>query len=401
MSQKPLLTIFLIVFIDLFGFGIILPLLPFIAEQYSASPFEIGLLTASYSLFQLIGAPILGRLSDRYGRKKLLIISQLGTVAGFVLLGVAGSLPILFLSRIIDGITGGNISIAQAYIADVTEKKDRAKGMGMLGAAFGLGFILGPVVGGILAKFGFAAPAYFAAGIAFASVLATWFLLKETVDITKAKHSPKTTFSFSRLSAVFKSQPIGMLTIAFFILNLAFSSMTGNFALWTQAKFSYGPTENGWLFAYVGIIAVITQMLVLPRLVKRMGEGKLLSLGTASLGIGLASIPFSRTPVFLYLSLLWIAFGNGVSNPSLLAVASESVKKEEYGGTLGFLQSAGSFGRVIGPPLGGELFEVKGKDSPFVFASLLTGVIVVMFVRFLKTNVYAIVDDRDETKAAR
>ena len=152
MKNKSLLTIFLIVFIDLLGFGIILPLLPYIAEKYSANPFQIGMLTATYSFFQLIAAPILGRLSDRYGRKKLLIISQFGSAVGYLILGLSGNLPLLFLSRIIDGITGGNISIAQAYIADVTTKENRARGMGMIGAAFGLGFIFGPAIGGFLSK---------------------------------------------------------------------------------------------------------------------------------------------------------------------------------------------------------------------------------------------------------
>jgi len=185
MKNKSLLTIFLIVFIDLLGFGIILPLLPYIAEIYKATPLQIGLLTAVYSFFQLIASPILGRLSDRYGRKKLLIISQLGSAIGYLILGLAGSLPLLFLSRIIDGITGGNISIAQAYIADVTTKENRAKGMGMIGAAFGLGFIFGPAIGGFLSKFSFSTPAYFATAISLLSVFATIFFLQETVDEKK------------------------------------------------------------------------------------------------------------------------------------------------------------------------------------------------------------------------
>jgi len=191
MKNKNLLTIFLIVLIDLLGFGIILPLLPYIAEKYQANPFQIGLLTASYSFFQLIASPILGRLSDRYGRKKILMISQFGSVVGYLLLGLAGSLLLLFISRIVDGITGGNISIAQAYIADVTDKKNRAKGMGMIGAAFGLGFIFGPALGGLLAKISYSTPAYFAAGIAMLTVVTTYFFLKESVDVKVVAKSPR------------------------------------------------------------------------------------------------------------------------------------------------------------------------------------------------------------------
>ena len=184
-SNKSLLTIFLIVFIDLLGFGIILPLLPYIAEKYQATPLQIGIISAAYSFFQLIASPILGRLSDRYGRKKILIISQLGSTIGYLILGLAGNLPLLFLSRIIDGITGGNISIAQAYIADVTTKENRAKGMGLIGAAFGLGFIFGPAIGGALSKISYSAQAYFATAVSLITVFATMFFLKETVNEKK------------------------------------------------------------------------------------------------------------------------------------------------------------------------------------------------------------------------
>ncbi len=224
-NKKALLTIFFIVFIDLLGFSLILPLLPFIAEKYVADAFTIGLLSASYFVFQLLASPILGRLSDRYGRKKILIISQLGSAAGFLLLGLAGSLPLLFLSRIIDGATGGNISIAQAYIADVTDKKNRARGMGMIGAAFGLGFIFGPAIGGVLSRFGFWAPAFFATSFSLVTAFSTAFFLKETVNTAKTSHSPATSFSLSEIKKAFQVYPVGLLIVVFLVLNLAFSMM--------------------------------------------------------------------------------------------------------------------------------------------------------------------------------
>lgn len=371
MKNKSLMTIFLIVFIDLLGFGIILPLLPYIAEKYSAGPLQIGLLTATYSFFQLIASPILGRLSDRYGRKKLLIISQLGSALGYLILGLAGNLPLLFLSRVIDGITGGNISIAQAYIADVTDKKNRAKGMGILGAAFGLGFIFGPAIGGFLSKFSYSAPAYFATAISLLAVLTTVFFLKETIDEKKAMISPKTKLSFEELKRVLMMKPIGLLIFVFFVLNTSFSIMQGNFALWTQKTFNYGPSQNGWLFAYIGILAVVVQLKVLPFLTNKFEEKTILYISLFLMFIGLSLIPFSPHPNFLYVALFFLPLGNGLANPTIQALASENVPPEEYGGTLGFLQSAGSLGRIIGPIIGGIIFQSFGKDNAFYFASFI------------------------------
>ncbi len=370
-NNKSLMTIFLIVFIDLLGFGIILPLLPYIAEKYLASPLQIGILSATYSLFQLISSPILGRLSDRYGRKKILIISQIGSAFGYLLLGLAHSLPLLFLSRIIDGVTGGNISIAQAYIADVTTKKNRARGMGLIGAAFGLGFIFGPAIGGALSKISYSAPAYFATGVSLITILATIFFLKETIDEKKASTSPRTKFSFHEFKRVMKLYPIGLLIIVFLMLNIAFSVQQGTFALWTQKTFNFDASQNGWLFAYVGILAVVFQMKLLPFVIKRFHEKNILLISLIFMAIGLILIPLAKHPNFLFVSLFFLPLGNGLANPTIQALASENVPAEEYGETLGILQSAGSMGRIIGPILGGEIFQSLGKDTVFYFAGFL------------------------------
>lgn len=365
MKNKALLTVFFIVFLDLFGFGIILPLLPFIAEEFHANPFQIGLLTSTYSFFQLIAAPILGRLSDRYGRKKLLVVSQIGSAAGYILLGLAHSLPLLFLSRLIDGVTGGNISVAQAYVADVTDKKDRAKGMGMLGAAFGLGFIFGPAFGGFLSQWSFAAPAYAAAAMAGLTALATSYFLKESIDTKKAITSPHTRFNLDEIKKVLSLRPVGLLIIIFLLFNTGFSVIQGNFALWTERTFSYTATENGYLLAFIGVVSASTQLLALPRLLKRFSEIKLLKMGTLAITIGMFSFLLVTKPFMLFFSILFIPFGFGLINPSIQALASENVPPEDYGGVLGTLQSAGSLGRVFGPAGGGELFHVFGKNSPF------------------------------------
>lgn len=381
-NNKSLLTIFLVVFIDLLGFGIILPLLPYIAEKYQATPLQIGLLSASYSFFQLIASPILGRLSDRFGRKKILIISQIGSTIGYLILGLAHSLPLLFLSRIIDGVTGGNISIAQAYIADVTTKENRARGMGMIGAAFGLGFIFGPAIGGALSKISYSAPAYFAAAVSIITILATIFFLKETVNEKKAAISPRTKFSWREFKRVLNLYPIGLLIIVFLMLNTAFSIMQGNFSLWTQRTFDFDASQNGWLFTYIGILAVIFQMKLLPYVVKRFHEKNILQVSLIFMAIGLLLIPLAKHPNFLFVALFFLPLGNGLANPTIQAIASENVPKEEYGETLGILQSAGSLGRIIGPVIGGEIFQSLGKDTAFYFA----GFIVISTLVYLKVK---------------
>lgn len=379
-NKRSLITIFLVVFIDLLGFGLILPLLPYIAERFEASPLQIGLLTAVYSFFQLVASPILGRLSDRYGRKKLLIISQLGSAFGYLLLGLAGNLPLLFLSRIIDGITGGNISIAQAYIADVTTKKNRAQGMGLMGAAFGLGFIFGPAIGGALSKISYSTPAYFATAVSLLTVLTTIFFLKETVNTKAAVKSPRTKFSLDEFKRVLSLYPIGLLIVVFFLTNTSFSTMQGTFALWTQETFNFAPVNNGWLFTYIGVLAVLFQLRLLPFVTKKFHEKTILLWSLVFMAIGMFLIPLSFSPDFLYVALFFMPLGQALAMPTVQAMATENVPPEEYGETLGVMQAAGSFGRIVGPIIGGEMFQVMGKDSAFYFA----GAILIFTLVYLK-----------------
>lgn len=370
-NNSKLITIFLIVFIDLLGFGLILPLLPYIAESYAANPLVIGVLSATYSLFQFIAGPILGRLSDRYGRKKILIISQAGSVLGYLLLATANSLPLLFLSRIIDGATGGNISIAQAYMADITDKKTRAKGMGLLGAAFGLGFMLGPATGGYLSRFGFAIPALAAALIGTLTTLMTLLFLKETVNLKVASHSPNTKLTWEKFRLLLHKKPIGLLIIVCFLISLGFAGMQGTYAIWAQDSFNWGPSQVGSIFAYIGILSIIIQTQLLHRFITYFGEKKLLiiSLPTLALGFLLLSLTHSL-PLHLFANF-FIVLGNSLANPTLNALATENIESSEYGETLGVLQSAGSLGRIIGPAVAGEVYFVIGKNAPFQLSSLI------------------------------
>lgn len=371
-------TIFGIVFIDLLGFGLVLPLLPYIAEKYSASPAVIGLLAATYSFFQFVAGPVLGRLSDRYGRKKLLVISQFGSVLGYLLLAVAGSLPLLFLARSIDGVTGGNISIAQAYMADITDKKTRAKGMGLLGAAFGLGFMLGPALGGYLSRFGFGVPALFAAAVGMITTLLTAFVLPETVDLKQAKRSPRTRLNWRELLVVLRTYPIGMLIVAFFLISLGFSGMQGVYALWAQASFGWGPSEVGYIFGFIGIMSIIVQTQILPRALKTWNERALLKISLPFLALGFLLLSFAGTLPLHLLANVFIVLGNALANPTLTALATESIPPEEYGETLGLLQSAGSLGRIAGPAAAGEIYTLAGHNTPFRISALI----------FLATGIY-------------
>ena len=277
MDKRRLVTVFVIVFVDLLGFGLILPLLPFYADAYGASPFVVGLLAASYAAAQFVGAPVLGRLSDRYGRRPILLISIAGTVVGFLLLGLAEPLgralagdsseattnaiilAILFLSRILDGVTGGNISVAQAYITDVTDEENRARGLGLIGAAFGLGFIIGPALGGALSAGGrYAVPAFVAAAIAALNWFAVLFWLPESLtEETKAelaKQPARSILSVRELVNALKRPRFGPLLNVRFFYGLAFATFTGVFALYAQYRLQLDSTGTGYILAYVGLL---------------------------------------------------------------------------------------------------------------------------------------------------
>jgi DHA1 family tetracycline resistance protein-like MFS transporter len=400
MKRSPLVVIFTTVFIDLVGFGIVIPVLPFYAEgtRFNATPRTVGFLFASYSIMQLIFSPILGRLSDKYGRRPVLLISIIGTGIGFLILGFATTLWMLFVGRILDGITGGNISTAQAYIADITTKEDRAKGMGLLGAAFGLGFIFGPAIGGILSRWGVAVPFLFAAGLCFANALLLYFTLPETVT---PDHPARVSAAGGRgLSQLVESltQPrLGFVLIIYFLFIVAFSIMTTSFSLYTMFRFGYDAQHNGYLFAYVGLIAVIIQGGLIGRLVKRFGELPLVIVGALFFAASLFAVPFVGPASGGLLALLIgggiFSLGNSLSTPSLTSLASKSVGPGEQGSVLGVTQSVASLARAVGPALAAILIHsatpYQGADgqSHFMsdhslFVTFWTGS-VIMFLAFL------------------
>ena len=400
MDRSRLIVIFTTVFIDLVGFGIVIPVLPFYAEGtiFNATPRTVGLLFASYSIMQLIFAPILGGLSDKHGRRPVLFLSIIGTGIGFLVLGLATTLWMLFAGRILDGITGGNISTAQAYIADITTSENRAKGMGLIGAAFGLGFIFGPAIGGILSRWGIQVPFFFAAALCFANAILLYFRLPETVTRDHpAKHQAAGGRGLNQVIKSLKQPRLAFVMVIYFLFIVAFSIMTTSFSLYTMFRFGYDAQHTGYLFAYVGLIAVIIQGGLIGRLVKRFGELPLVIVGAFCFAISLFAVPFVG-PAAGGLAALLIgggvfSAGNSLATPALTSLASKSVGPAEQGTVLGVMQSVASLARAVGPSLAALLIASSvahlGADGEphymsdhSLFITFWTGA-AIMFVAFI------------------
>lgn len=397
----PLIIIFITVFIDLVGFGMIIPILPFYAKTapFNANPFEIGILFAIYSLMQFIFAPILGRLSDTYGRRPVLFISLMGSALGYLVLGLANTLLLVFIGRVIGGVTGANISTAQAYVADVTSKENRAKGMGMFGAMFGLGFVLGPAIAGVLSKYGIHVPFFFAAGLSLANSIALYFVLPESVK--RGEHS-QFAGRGNRLVELIESlrqREFGTLNLLYFLLITAFSIMTYAYVLFTAFRFGYDAEHNGYLFFFVGVVSIIGQGVLFNRLAGRFGEAGLAAAGCLLMGISLFLIPYvgpaaGGLAALLFVSAL-LSFGNSLASPALTSLVSKISADHKQGSSLGIMQSGASLARAIGPMIGGILLnnQANAVDNGTVFRTFWTAA-AIMFVAFV-TAIYAIRIMRD------
>jgi MFS transporter, DHA1 family, tetracycline resistance protein len=376
-QRSPLFVLFLTVFIDMVGFGIIIPVLPLYAERFHATPIAIGWLTGIYSGMQIIFTPILGKLSDRFGRRPVLMVSIAGTAIGFALMGMATALPLLFVARILAGITGGNISIPQAYIADVTAPEQRSRSMGMIGAAFGLGFTFGPMIGGIMSRISYSAPFFFAAGLAVANTLLVYLILPESLS----REHRATPHEGATMAEVFRHGRGWMFAIVvatYFFLIVGFAIMTTLFALFTEKRFGYDAHANGYLFGFIGILTVVVQGGLIGRLVKMFGEVTLARAGLLLTAGSLALLPFSGNLILLLLACAGLSFGTGFASPPLSGLASQMIDRSWQGRALGVMQSAGSIGRLLGPLLGGWLLMLDLKKpvtaygrTPFFVGALL------------------------------
>jgi len=366
---SPLLVIFITVFIDLLGFGIIIPLLPFYAEHFGASALLVGLLSTSFSLAQFVFAPFWGRLSDRIGRRPVILIGLLGSCLSYAFFALATSLPMLFLARTLAGIAGANIPTAQAFIADSTTADTRARGMGLIGAAFGLGFMFGPAIGGFLSHWGYAAPAWFASAISLANFVAALLLLPES----RPGHL-RDTIRPARLEVIRRAlarPQLPLVLLVYFIVLTSFASFEAMFALYSERRFGFSAATIGYMFAWVGVVLATVQGLLVGRVVKAIGERRLVPLAVFVIAAALGSVPFAPTVPVLAAVCGLLAFGMGFNSPSLLSAISQLADPRDQGSTLGVSQSLGSLARIIGPMWGGWVFDQFGIRYPFFTAAAL------------------------------
>jgi MFS family permease len=373
-QRSPLFVLFLTVFIDLVGFGIVIPILPLYAEHFHASPIAIGWLTGIYSGMQIIFTPILGKLSDRFGRRPVLFVSIVGTALGFALMGLAHGLPLLFAARILAGITGGNIAIPQAYIADVTAPQKRSRAMGMIGAAFGLGFTFGPLIGGVMSRISYSAPFFFSAGLAVINAALVYLILPESLS-RERRAQPHKRASLLEVFHHGRAAMFAIVVATYFFLIAGFSIMTTLFALFTEKRFGYDAQANGYMFGFVGIVSVIVQGGLIGRLIKMFGEVALARTGMILTAVSLALLPTSHSLLVLLLVSAGLAAGSGFASPPLSGLASQMVESGWQGRALGILQSAGSIARLLGPLLGGWLltFDLRKPVGQYGYTPFLAG----------------------------
>ncbi|MFQ5645173.1 MAG: MFS transporter, partial [Thiogranum sp.] len=398
--DRRIIPIFFIVFTNILGAGVIIPILPLVAvDSYGASVAQATFLASTFFAAQFVAAPWLGKLSDRIGRRPVLIVSQLGTVLSFVMfslagpiggtldglglsLGITGGMAVLYVARLLDGLTGGNITTARAYITDVSTENDRAQALGMINAAFGLGFIFGPVFGGVLAGISLVAPFIGAAIITSGSVLLTSLMLKESLPDEKRSGDQLTTKEVPLRHILGDSTILLVLTIAF-VVTVSYSALQSTFALFAEEILYPDVTGSaqvarnvGFMFTFAGIIIVLTQAFLIKPIVARMGERRAIVLGQASLAIAFAGISFSSSPLVMTLFLAPVAFGNGINQPGLQAVITRFSSERTRGRLLGLYQSANSLALILGPVWAGYVFQAINPRAPFRISvlGLLAGV---------------------------
>jgi DHA1 family tetracycline resistance protein-like MFS transporter len=376
MKKSPLASILSIVFIDLIGFGMIIPILPLYAQRFQATEWQIGLLIGSYSFMQFLASPVLGFFSDRYGRKPVLLCSLVGSAAGYILMAGASSLLVLFLARIIAGVAGASVGTASAYIADITPPEQRSRRIGLIGAAFGVGFVLGPAIGGILSQWSVVAPFWFAAILSSLNAVLMWIVLPEPERHTARQRGPA---SFSQTLRQAGSWRLGVIMVTYFIAIAGFAIVTVIYPQVGQRRFELNQSQNSYIFVMVGLIGAGIQGGGIGRLSKRFGDVNLAIAGFAIMAIGMLLMPLAASvPLFLLFTVL-LAIGNSLSQPTVNAIASKGASAALQGRVLGLVQSSGSLGRVFGPVLAGYLLSgdhvrpnFQYGNTPFVAGGILT-----------------------------
>jgi DHA1 family tetracycline resistance protein-like MFS transporter len=379
--KSPLLPIFLIVSVDVLGLTIILPLLPFYSEHYGASPAVVGLLVSLYAFCQLIAGPMLGRLSDHMGRRPLLLVSQVGTFIGFLILAYAHALWVIFLSRAIDGITAGNLSLAQAYISDVTKPEDRAKSFALIGIAFGMGFLIGPGLSGFLSKFSYQYPIFAAAGLSATSILATYFLLPSVKPSAGDDLTPRkfTVVDWGNYVRYFREPGLAPLLWQFFAFTFAFSMFMSGFPLFAERRYTwhdqaFGPQQVGYVYAFLGLLGVILQGGLIGRLVKCVGEVNLARAGFFCGFVGLVALGFTYSIPLLLIAAAVASSGTGAIRPTVTSMITQKAGRSEQGVILGLTQSLNSISAIAAPALAGFLIDHSLLSTWAVAAGVVCGI---------------------------
>ena len=384
---SPLLPIFLIVIVDVLGFTIILPLLPFYSERLGASPAVIGLIVAIYAMCQLVAGPILGQLSDRVGRRLVLLISQAGTLVGFLLLAFSTQIWMVFLSRAIDGATAGNLSIAQAYISDITKPENRAKSFALIGVAFGFGFLVGPAISGFLAQYGYSAPILAASALSFTSILCTLFLLPKRENHLRTEESSidpgpggkrLSLLSWSQYRRYFRDRALARLLVQWLLFSLSFSTFIAGFALFAERRYQWGGhpvgvREVGFIFAFNGFLGIIMQGGLVGRLVKAFGEKRVVQAGFFSSMLGYAAVGFTRSIPELLWVLGFTSIGAAGLRPALTSMVTQKAGKREQGVILGLTQSLTSIAQISAPIIAGLLITRHLLTPWAIWAGILAG----------------------------
>ena len=371
--RSPLVFLFVTVLVDMIGYGIVVPLLPFYAGPYASGAALVGLLGSLYAAMQFASGPFLGGLSDRHGRRPVLLLCLLGTSLAYLLLGLAQTLTSLLVAVVLAGAVSGTLATAQAYIADSTTKEGRARGLGMIGAAFGLGLIAGPAVGGLLSLHSLSAPALFASVLALTNCAFGYLTVPESHAPRLRKKVPLLRLDpISQLARILKMRNVRVLLVAVLLLNLALAGLVNNFPLFSQARFGWGTTSNAFFFAFVGVCAVVTQGFLIGRFQPRFGESSLLLGGLALVSLNLLLVSLVPSGVLLYPIVGILALGMGLAIPSLTALISNRTPAEAQGRLMGGLQAILSLAMILGPATAGLAFDHLGIPAPYLIGGALS-----------------------------
>lgn len=387
-DKSALSLIFLTVFIDLLGFGILIPILPsFAVKELGVNEAAVGIAIALYSFVQFLFNPVFGKMSDKYGRRPVILVCLLLNSFGYIIFAFTHTYFVLLISRVVAGLGGSSIGVAQAYIADVTTKEERSKGMGLIGAAFGLGFVFGPLMGGLLSKFGYEVTGFVAASFSLIAFILSTIYLPESLkfdqlQLEKLSTTKRKLFDFNAMGRILRNPELAVLIILFFVLTFSFANIYGTFALLGIKIYGFTDIQNGYIFGIVGLSSAIVQGGLIGRINKMFSKNTILSIASLMMMFSLALIPYAGSFLGLSIVSIILSFGTGTFQPTILSLISEVASEAEQGITLGLNQSLASFARVLGPLWGGFAFQFIGYAFPFLTGSAF------VFLMFLITIFY-------------